>query len=176
MKRTKIIAVDFDGTLIEEGHFPGIGGTNHKVLEYCKAEQARGAKIILWTNREGDSLQTAVDWCKANDLHLDAVNDNIPETIAYFGLNSRKIYADEFIDDRMLGGFYLSYHKRVKPLSMDELIEVYKSIYLHPYYNSYEVEHDPIINVTAHETIPYAIVVEHASGFARDFYVLEEGS
>ena len=49
--RAKIIAVDFDGTLIEEGKWPGIGATNEKVLNYCKDEQAKGARIILWTNR-----------------------------------------------------------------------------------------------------------------------------
>lgn len=37
--RAKIIAVDFDGTLIEEGKWPEIGATNEKVLNYCKDEQ-----------------------------------------------------------------------------------------------------------------------------------------
>lgn len=107
--RVKIIAVDFDGTLIEEGKWPGIGATNEKVLNYCKSEQANGARIILWTNRAGEPLETAVKWCEENGLWLDAVNDNLPEVIQFFGANTRKIYADEFIDDRMVEGFGLPY-------------------------------------------------------------------
>ena len=44
--RAKIIAVDFDGTLIEDGKWPGIGATNEKVLSYCKDVQEKGARII----------------------------------------------------------------------------------------------------------------------------------
>ena len=60
--RAKIIAVDFDGTLIEDGKWPGIGSTNEEVLNYCKNEQKKGARIILWTNRAGESLETAIKW------------------------------------------------------------------------------------------------------------------
>ena len=107
--RAKIIAVDFDGTLIEEGKWPGIGATNEKVLDYCKSEQAKGARIILWTNRVGEPLEAAVKWCENNGLRLDAVNENLQESIDFFGFNTRKIYADEFIDDRMAKGFDLPY-------------------------------------------------------------------
>ena len=106
--RNKIIAVDFDGTLVEN-KWPEIGATNTKVLDYCKEEQAKGTRIILWTNRVGNALDAAVKWCKENDLHLDAVNDNIQESIDFFGFNTRKIYADEFIDDRALNKFSLPY-------------------------------------------------------------------
>lgn len=107
--RAKIIAVDFDGTLIEEGKWPGVGATNEKVLNYCKDEQAKGSRIILWTNRVGKPLETAIKWCKQHGLQLDAVNDNLPESVEFFGTNTRKIYADEFIDDRMAKGFCLPY-------------------------------------------------------------------
>lgn len=110
--RAKIIAVDFDGTLIEEGKWPGIGATNEKVLSYCKDEQAKGARIILWTNRVAEPLETAVKWCEEHGLRLDAVNDNLPESVEFFGTNTRKIYADEFIDDRMAHGFNLPYYSK----------------------------------------------------------------
>lgn len=108
--RAKIIAVDFDGTLIEEGKWPGIGATNEKVLSYCKDEQAKGARIILWTNRAGEPLENAIKWCEEHGLRLDAVNDNLPESVEFFGTNTRKIYADEYIDDRMAQGFDLPYY------------------------------------------------------------------
>lgn len=172
MTRSKIIAVDFDGTLIPEGCFPGTGPPNEQVLNYCKSEQERGAKIILWTNREDEPLQTAVQWCEVHGLYLDAVNDNVPESIVFLGCNSRKIYADEFIDDRMRQGFYLPYRK-IKPLTVDELVKAYEKIYLNPYHHAYKPEHDPIYNVRPHPTIEYAIIVQHYSGFERTFYVLE---
>lgn len=107
-KRAKIIAVDFDGTLVEN-KWPDIGATNTKVLNYCKNEQAKGARIILWTNRVEEPLANAAKWCKENGLHLDAVNDNLPESVEMFGFNTRKIYADEFIDDRATVSFDLPF-------------------------------------------------------------------
>ena len=91
--RAKIIAVDFDGTLIEEGKWPGIGATNEKVLDYCKSEQAKGARIILWTNRVGEPLEAAVKWCENNGLRLDAVNENLQESIDFFGFNTRSAFS-----------------------------------------------------------------------------------
>jgi hypothetical protein len=107
-ERKKIIAVDFDGTLVEH-KWPDIGATNKQVLDYCKAEQENGARIILWTNRAGETLDAAVKWCEENGLRLDAVNDNIQASVDYFGVNTRKIFADEFIDDRSNTGFDLPY-------------------------------------------------------------------
>lgn len=166
--RAKIIAVDFDGTLIEEGKWPGIGATNEKVLNYCKTEQAKGTRIILWTNRVGEPLETAVKWCEEHGLRLDAVNDNVPESVEFFGTNTRKIYADEFIDDRMAKGFDLPYYgePKIKELTPKELL----SLYLEKFKDG----GDPVINYWPHETIPYAIKIEHHSGFVRSFYVVEE--
>lgn len=165
--RAKIIAVDFDGTLIEEGKWPGIGATNEKVLNYCKDEQAKGARIILWTNRIDKPLETAIKWCEEHGLRLDAVNDNVPESVEFFGTNTRKIYADEFIDDRMAQGFNLPYYgePKIKELTDEELIVLYREKYFD--------ERDPIINYWPHETIPHTIVVEHHSGFERTFNVFE---
>lgn len=98
--KQKIIAVDFDGTLVKN-LYPQIGETNEEVLDYCKKQQAKGARIILWTNRVGKFLDDAVAWCRKHGLRLDAVNDNLPEIVNAFGSNCRKIYADEFIDDHM---------------------------------------------------------------------------
>lgn len=39
-------------------------------------------------------------WCKEQGLIFDAVNDNLPEVIEEFGENCRKIFANEYIDDR----------------------------------------------------------------------------
>ncbi|MCC8083393.1 MAG: hypothetical protein LIP15_04085 [Clostridium sp.] len=98
-KLPKIIAVDFDGTLCEN-KYPEIGEANEDLIWYLRNEQAIGSKIILWTCRVGDMLKTAVQWCYDQNLIFDAVNENLPEVIAKFGSDTRKIFANEYIDDR----------------------------------------------------------------------------
>ena len=96
----KIIAVDFDGTLCEN-KWPGIGEPRMDVIRYCKDEQKKGAKLILWTCRQGKELLDALYWCNVGlDLAFDAVNENLPEIIEEFGHDTRKIFAHEYIDDR----------------------------------------------------------------------------
>ena len=95
----QIIAVDFDGTLCEN-KWPDIGEPNYKVIEYVKYEKSQGAKIILWTCRTGSKLINAIKFCKENGIELDAVNENLPEMIELFGEDTRKIFADEYIEDK----------------------------------------------------------------------------
>ena len=97
--KQNIIAVDFDGTLCEN-KWPEIGIPNEELIEYLKKRQANGEKLILWTNRVGDRLDKAVKWSAEKGLIFDAVNDNLPEIVEAFGTNCRKIFANEYIDDR----------------------------------------------------------------------------
>lgn len=97
--KRKIIAVDFDGTLCDN-QWPDIGAPNRNVIMYLKDQQAKGAKVILWTCRSAELLDEAIAWCKDQGLIFDAVNENVPEAIEHFGGDSRKIYADEYIDDK----------------------------------------------------------------------------
>lgn len=92
-------AVDFDGT-VSLGQYPNTGPVNLKLVQFLKKRRIMGDKLILWTCREGVSLQDAVDFCLHNDLEFDAINDNLPETIEKYGSNSRKISCDYYIDDR----------------------------------------------------------------------------
>lgn len=99
-----IVAVDFDGTLCED-KWPEIGEPRESLIWYLRSRQARGDKIILWTCRVGDQLREAVKWCYLYGLIFDAINENLPEVIEYCGSDSRKIYADEYIDDKMVNQF-----------------------------------------------------------------------
>lgn len=103
IKQTKknIIAVDFDGTLCTN-KYPDIGEPNKNLIAYLKKRQSNGDKLILWTSRNEDQTRQAVEWCKAQGLTFDAVNENLPEIIEAFGGDSRKIFANEYIDDRNL--------------------------------------------------------------------------
>ncbi len=95
----KVIAVDFDGCLCAS-KWPDIGEPNWPIIRELIREQAEGAKLILWTCREGHQLQAAVMWCLNRGLKFDAINDNLPEHTETFGNNSRKVYADEYWDDK----------------------------------------------------------------------------
>lgn len=95
----KIIAVDFDGTLCKD-RWPNIGEPYGEVINECIRRQADGDKIILWTCRSGALLDDALLWCLNRGLKFDAVNDNLAENIEKYGNNCRKVWADEYWDDK----------------------------------------------------------------------------
>ena len=95
------IAVDFDGTLCYSKWLE-LGQPNLALIEYLQEWKRNGNKLILWTCRAGEALSKAVEWCREQNLEFDAVNDNLPEIIEFYGYNSRKISCDYYIDDRML--------------------------------------------------------------------------
>lgn len=99
-----IIAVDFDGTLVED-EFPKIGKRIDRVWSYVKAVQNAGAKIILWTSRNGQCLKEAVEYCVQQGLHFDAINENLDECKVLFDNDTRKVYANEYWDDKAVGMF-----------------------------------------------------------------------
>lgn len=96
-------AVDFDGTL-SFGQWPETGVANDGLINFLKRRQSLGDKLILWTCREGMLLEKAVNWCVDRGLKFDAVNDNLPENVAIYGTNSRKVSCDFYIDDKAVAG------------------------------------------------------------------------
>ena len=98
------IAVDFDGTIVEH-RYPEIG----KELPFATATLRRliedGHKLILWSVREGQLLDDAVEWCRKRGVVFYAVNkdydEDTPEKNASY---SRKLKVSMFIDDRNVGG------------------------------------------------------------------------
>ena len=98
------IAVDFDGTIVEH-RYPQIGEEIPFAVETLKMLVQDHHKVILWSVREGELLEAAVDWCKERGLEFYAVNRDYPEeTVENNPHFSRKLKADMFIDDRNLGG------------------------------------------------------------------------
>ena len=95
----KIIAVDFDGCLFTN-EFPNIGQPIEKNIAKLKEEQEHGARAILWTCRVGQKLLDAIEACCAQGIQFDAVNENLPEINEAFGADCRKIFANEYWDDR----------------------------------------------------------------------------
>lgn len=94
-----IIAVDFDGTLCEN-RWPEIGQENRHVINQLIRHQADGDKIILWTCRSGQMLDDAILWCLNRGLRFNAINANLAENIERYGNDCRKVFADEYWDDK----------------------------------------------------------------------------
>lgn len=99
MGRNEVIAVDFDGRLCEN-RWPEIGEPNTEAIEELKTRKAMGAKLILWTCRAGERLEEAVKACESWGIEFDAVNEPLPEQIEKFGNDGRKVFADEYWDDK----------------------------------------------------------------------------
>jgi len=98
-----IIAVDFDGTIVEDA-YPKIGKPMLFAFDTLKKLQEEGHRLILWTYRCEDKLEDAVKFCEDNGVFFYSVNSSFPEE-EYTNDISRKIHADLFIDDRNIGGF-----------------------------------------------------------------------
>jgi len=96
------IAVDFDGTIVSH-EFPGIGAPVPGAFMWLRVFKSIGAKLILWTMRSdgqqyGLVLSQAVDFCRANGVKFDFVNQNPQDWTT-----SPKAYANIYIDDAAFG-------------------------------------------------------------------------
>ena len=97
------IAVDFDGTIVEH-RYPKIGEEIPFATETLKILAQERHKLILWTVREGELLEEAIEWCRQRGVFFYSVNKDYTEEEKSHNGFSRKLKADLFIDDRNLGG------------------------------------------------------------------------
>ena len=100
-----LIAVDFDGTIVEH-KYPEIGKEKPFAIDVLKQLAAEGNRVVLWTSREGDLLDAAIEFCRERGLEFYAVNSEVPgdSLFSKFASKRRKISADVYIDDHNLGG------------------------------------------------------------------------
>lgn len=99
-----VIAVDFDGTIVEH-KYPQIGKEIPFAIATLKKLQAERHLLILWTVRENDLLEEAVEYCRKRGLEFYAVNANLPDEQVRSDQASpcRKVRADMYIDDCNVG-------------------------------------------------------------------------
>lgn len=98
------IAVDFDGTIVEH-EYPAIGREIPFATETLRMLINDRHQLILWSVREGELLQEAIDWCHERGVDFYAVNRDFPEEDVEKNIHfSRKLKVDLFIDDRNVGG------------------------------------------------------------------------
>ena len=101
--KTMIIAVDFDGTIVEH-KYPEIGDELPFATSTLRMLAQQQHRLILWTVRRGKELEEAVEWCRKRGVEFYAVNKNFPEEVLDGGNCYGKINAELFIDDLNLGG------------------------------------------------------------------------
>ena len=99
-----IVAVDFDGTLVED-KFPEIGLPRTQLIEELRElMETTDIIFILWTCRDNEDnrrmLDKALDYSTMMGLRWDAVNKNCSEVLEMFHNDTRKVYANLYIDDK----------------------------------------------------------------------------
>lgn len=98
------IAVDFDGTIVEH-RYPEIGDEIPFATDTLKMLIADHHRLILWSVREGQLLDDAIEWCRKRGVEFYAVNKDYPEEDVDKNKHfSRKLKVDMWIDDRNVGG------------------------------------------------------------------------
>jgi hypothetical protein len=101
--KTCVIAVDFDGTIVEHD-YPKLGRAVPGALEWLTRYQAAGARLMLWTMRSGGDqhpyvLADAVSYLVDRGVKLFGVNENPEQDWS----TSPKQYAHLYIDDAAFG-------------------------------------------------------------------------
>lgn len=95
----KIIAVDFDGTIVTH-MYPAIGNDVPNAIKVLHKLQEQGTQLILWTMRSGQELQEAVDYCTSKGITFWGINENPAQSE---WTSSPKAYAPAYIDDAAIG-------------------------------------------------------------------------
>lgn len=101
----KHIAIDWDGTIVEDGYYPKAGDFKPYAVDVLKRILAEGGEFVIWTCRNGELQEEMI----TNKLGMAGIYDikiNKPFehfTNIYGGDNARKIFADVYIDDRAIG-------------------------------------------------------------------------
>jgi len=107
----KVLAIDFDGTITLDQDPDS--QQKQLIMRFGAVEAIRlfhklGATLILWTCRTDQYLQQALDFLESYGIRhcFQYVNEHVPDIIEQYCKTcseSRKIWADKYIDDRNLG-------------------------------------------------------------------------
>ena len=100
-----VLAIDFDGTITEEAYCAKFPTIRSGCVETLKEFKNAGFKLILWTCRTGDSLESAKFILQHEGILdlFDAINEQLPEIREkYEPIVAKKVWADYYIDDKNL--------------------------------------------------------------------------
>ena len=100
-----ILAIDYDGTIRKTKRATD---SSNELMPNCKEILERlyneGFRLILWTCRSPSWLESVIEFLKEEDIlkYFECINENVKDIVWW---NTRKIYADRYIDDLNLQGF-----------------------------------------------------------------------
>ena len=89
-----IISIDYDDTIVY-ANYPEVG-----IMKLY----SEGHTIIINTCRSGEHQKMAEEYLRQSGVLFHHINENHPDNIAQYDSDSRKIFADVYIDDKQLGG------------------------------------------------------------------------
>jgi hydroxymethylpyrimidine pyrophosphatase-like HAD family hydrolase len=102
MSNMAVFAIDFDGTIVKDD-YPNIGEPILDAITAMKEIKRQGHKIIIWSCRVEPQLSEMRTFLVSNNIPFDYINENCPIKIAHYNNDTRKIGADYYIDDKMVG-------------------------------------------------------------------------
>jgi len=102
MSHPFVIAIDFDGTIVDS-IFPAIIGLKKDSKKVINKLYDDGVQIVIWTCRTGFDLQNAENYLRKNEINFHHINENTPQRIQQYGGDTRKISADLYVDDKAYG-------------------------------------------------------------------------
>jgi guanylate kinase len=103
MKKLTLI-VDFDGTIVSS-QYPRIGTLMSGAKETINKWYGQGHKIGVWTCRAGEHLDNCRRFLQSNGILYHFLNENDPDIIDFYGIDTRKASGDIYFDDKNIGGF-----------------------------------------------------------------------
>lgn len=113
-----IITIDYDGTIVHDD-YPRPGTLKLNAKEVINRLHEEGHHIIIWTCRIYKPLEDAIKLLEDNGIFYRQVNEHHPKMIIKYGNDTRKVFADIYVDDKQLGGI------------PDDWEEIYKMIQHH---------------------------------------------
>lgn len=103
-RKITVVGVDFDDT-IAYTHYPTIIKPLPHAMDVLRVLMNDPYTIlILWTCREGEYLQQALDFCELYGIKFDYVNENCKRNLDLYTVDCRKVSADIYIDDKSYQG------------------------------------------------------------------------
>lgn len=99
----KVLAIDFDDTIAVQG-YPECGKLIKGAKKVINKLYDEGHHIIIWTCRMEEPAAKAIEFLKKNGIKYHTFNDHAAYIKEHYGNDTRKIFADVYIDDKQLGG------------------------------------------------------------------------
>ena len=100
----RVYAIDFDNTIAFTKYPKIIKPIPYAVKVLRILSEDPNSTLILWTCREKEDLQDALNFCELHGIKFDYINENCERNLKLFQNDCRKISADVYIDDHSYEG------------------------------------------------------------------------